>query len=121
MPERQIKIIVLSQRKMFQLSLYDFGGHILFYMYDHFELVPLAKPWILARKTTLQHDMSRNFENFENFEFARQRILANISRSTVVGCSLMVVFDLRRFGSICDFHIVDIYSLEPYLLFYHRV
>ena len=39
-PERQIKIIVLSQRKMFQLSLYDFGGHILFYMYDHFKLFP---------------------------------------------------------------------------------
>ena len=59
-PKRHIKVIVLPQRKMFQLLLYNFGGHILSYTYGPFKLFPYAKPWALLRETTLQHDMARN-------------------------------------------------------------
>ena len=46
-PEIQTKVIVLSERKMFQWS------------YGYSKQFPEAKPWLLTREATLQHDMAR--------------------------------------------------------------
>ena len=63
MPVRHIKSIVLTQRKAFQLSLNDFGGHILSYRNGQFKLFPYALG--ILKETTLQYDMAwKNYFHF---------------------------------------------------------